>query len=237
MEFLKIIQNKYDVYDSSYLTKYLDLCNNSKLESEVYSENHHILPRHLFPEYENFNEFPSNKATMSYRDHAIAHYYLALALNIPSLWNVCFLMFNSKSKLIPKEDQLAYYENIKKNYANSNRKTEAFSSFKDLEYLWNKACNPKAYAFASWLRSNSAYRFKGAELRHLVTKFQSYKVGSHEHKDYGYSEVWDKDLVRDVVTNSSVKLKPSTLLITLKDRGISCSKKDIRSISSNSPRY
>lgn len=45
--------------------------------NDVGYENHHILPRSLFPEYQCFSSFPWNKARLSYRQHIIAHWMLA----------------------------------------------------------------------------------------------------------------------------------------------------------------
>lgn len=39
-------------------------------------EKHHILPRSLFPQYEDFKTFPENKIVLPYRVHFIAHYLL-----------------------------------------------------------------------------------------------------------------------------------------------------------------
>jgi hypothetical protein len=44
------------------------------------THNHHILPRSLYPEFEDFNKNPWNKAILTYREHLIAHYMLAKAL-------------------------------------------------------------------------------------------------------------------------------------------------------------
>jgi hypothetical protein len=40
------------------------------------NENHHILPKKLFPEFKNFNKNNWNCARLPYRDHYIAHYLL-----------------------------------------------------------------------------------------------------------------------------------------------------------------
>lgn len=42
--------------------------------------NHHILPKSLFPEYEDLNKYSWNASKLGYREHLIAHYMLAKAL-------------------------------------------------------------------------------------------------------------------------------------------------------------
>lgn len=53
---------------------------------EGYTENHHILPKHMFPEYKNFKLYPWNLIKLSARQHIIAHYILMKAY--PKSWKL-----------------------------------------------------------------------------------------------------------------------------------------------------
>ena len=65
-----------DPYNTSALEKYMDLCFDQHISSE-YTEQHHILPRCIFPNYKNTKLFPWNIVNLSYAKHLEAHQYLA----------------------------------------------------------------------------------------------------------------------------------------------------------------
>ena len=48
---------------------------------EIYFENHHILPRCMFPEYENLKEHTWNSVLLTPREHFICHYLLCKMVN------------------------------------------------------------------------------------------------------------------------------------------------------------
>lgn len=91
METLSILNSKSNNYH--YLLKYYNFINkcieinSTKTPEElVYVENHHILPKSkdMFPEYKSFKKYPWNKATLTYRQHIIAHILLWKAYNTVS---------------------------------------------------------------------------------------------------------------------------------------------------------
>ena len=67
-----------------YLRRYINYvtaCNSQntlilKHDPRFYTEKHHILPQHAFPEYANFSLNPWNKVLLTYRQHVIAHILL-----------------------------------------------------------------------------------------------------------------------------------------------------------------
>lgn len=88
MDILSILNSKPNNYH--YLLRYyrfVNKCveiNSMKTKEElVYVENHHILPKSkdMFPEYKSFKEYPWNKATLTYRQHIIAHILLWKSYN------------------------------------------------------------------------------------------------------------------------------------------------------------
>lgn len=75
--------NKHKVIDNEYyLNMYLNFLLDYKLifnDSDDYTENHHILPRSVFPEFIN-EEW--NIIKLKYEDHKLAHLWLFKAINI-----------------------------------------------------------------------------------------------------------------------------------------------------------
>lgn len=63
-----------------YIDIYLNFVSNRKLTKQIIhkTENHHILPKQAFPEYENLKIHTWNKAILKYEDHVYAHYLLTL---------------------------------------------------------------------------------------------------------------------------------------------------------------
>ena len=74
------IRNKLTIVDEIFLAKYLCFVETNKCTDGEYSEKHHILPKHIWPEYENFNQHPWNMVTLSLHDH-----YLLIII---SLWQL-----------------------------------------------------------------------------------------------------------------------------------------------------
>lgn len=73
----------YKVKNAHYFERYLRIIglfkiNNILLPQDTYVESHHILPKanDMFPEYENFKEYPWNEINLTARQHFIAHWIL-----------------------------------------------------------------------------------------------------------------------------------------------------------------
>lgn len=75
------MENKFEeVLDYRWLKRYLKFIEAFKRDTIYKSHNHHILPKKLYPEYENFSDNTWNLAILGYREHLVAHYMLAKAL-------------------------------------------------------------------------------------------------------------------------------------------------------------
>lgn len=92
MKLEDVILSRFPDCDKEYLDKYLQICSSSALDG--YSEKHHILPKHCWPEYEDFSIFPWNKVHLTAKDHALAHYYFAKCVNTYKSWYAVMAMFN-----------------------------------------------------------------------------------------------------------------------------------------------
>ncbi len=64
-------------YDPKRLQKYMKFITEAPWLQQYYGEQHHILPRYIFP---CFTECPWNIKRLSFRDHVWAHYLLGGAL-------------------------------------------------------------------------------------------------------------------------------------------------------------
>lgn len=100
--------------NSIHLSQYIELCSNDD-ESELL-EGHHILPKHEFPEFENFDINPWNKVNLTYQNHVKAHYLYHRLSNTFNSWYALMCMMNmrhiaSRKSSISDDEILSYIEN------------------------------------------------------------------------------------------------------------------------------
>lgn len=95
----------------------------SRNESQIlgYTENHHICPKakDLFPEYENFNNFPWNRIKLSPREHFICHLLLYKAFGGSQIFAFSCMCNGQKSKYqLERVEKVnsKIYENLKTEY-------------------------------------------------------------------------------------------------------------------------
>lgn len=93
------------VVDSTKLQEYIDFClyNDRKIKSPFETENHHILPKSLFPEYSNLASNSWNSVHLLYEHHYTAHSLLAAAIDEPNMtfaWNSMNNKNNHKLNII-----------------------------------------------------------------------------------------------------------------------------------------
>jgi len=69
------------IYDKDKLTFYIDFCLNNHNPALQEKENHHILPKSMFPEFKKLSLNPWNKSTLSIKNHIKAHFYLTEAIS------------------------------------------------------------------------------------------------------------------------------------------------------------
>lgn len=67
--------------DINSLENYIKLIESENCDKNIEGEDHHVLPKCLFPEYKDFYENPWNNKRLSHENHLMAHYYLALAFD------------------------------------------------------------------------------------------------------------------------------------------------------------
>lgn len=96
--------------------KFIEHCQNKNDVLAGYTENHHILPKAYFPQYKNFKTHHWNKATLTARQHFIAHWILARAFG-NEMWHAFHIMTICKTanqeRYVIKNGRI--YEEIRKN--------------------------------------------------------------------------------------------------------------------------
>lgn len=106
-----------------YTKRYINFINNvmeQKISEFEYTENHHILPKSMFPQYSSLFQNPWNRCVLTARQHFIAHLILAKACG-GSMWLAFhFMTYGHQSKLyVTKSYQ---YEELRRNASDFIRK-------------------------------------------------------------------------------------------------------------------
>lgn len=128
-----IFRNGAVILNDERLLTYINFCiDNNDVCCE--GEEHHILPRSLFPEFGNFLEFPNNKTKLTYINHLKAHYLLILSIESEEM----LYAFNMMNNFYNKNNiaNLEHYDLMKKQF-NIFLKTSIWSkSSKDKKWLF-----------------------------------------------------------------------------------------------------
>lgn len=123
MDFNKILNTKFN--DPVVVSEYLNFISKNKLcdsvnKNNCYFEFHHILPKSIFPEYENTKE---NIVKLTLYDHFIAHYIIAKTKNPKMLY--AFNMMNRAKKYMNAheiKEAAKLYESLKSSFIEVVRK-------------------------------------------------------------------------------------------------------------------
>lgn len=121
--------------ETKYSKYYLLIIEKAKLENRkkytkdnknyVYYENHHILPRSLFPDYSNLKDNPWNGVLLTYREHILCHYliykhykkYGTTKFESKMMYALNGMLCRNKNKMQYFKSRL--YENIKMDVCHS----------------------------------------------------------------------------------------------------------------------
>lgn len=83
-----------DYYNDKLIDEYIDFCILNHGANIKCGENHHILSRTIFPEYQNFKDHPWNLSRLSNYNHYIAHSILFKAINNSTFGYAWYAMNN-----------------------------------------------------------------------------------------------------------------------------------------------
>lgn len=98
----KLMSVQSDYYDDKSINAYIDFCILNHDSNIICGENHHILSRTIFPEYQNFKEYSWNLSRLSNYNHYIAHAILFKAINHITFGYSWYAM-NNKNFILEKD--------------------------------------------------------------------------------------------------------------------------------------
>lgn len=123
----KFFIERYPSISNQNLNRYLNFISNC-VSPKVgeYGENHHILPKSLFPEFKNIKKYPWNIKRLKARDHYMVHYMLCELLpdnpKILYAWNMLHINKYSKIDKYIIDSMSIEYEEVKKKISEYRRK-------------------------------------------------------------------------------------------------------------------
>lgn len=77
--------NAYPSGNLEALEEYLSICSNNDIDE--YTEKHHILPQHKFPEFKSLAKNKWNCVNLNFVNHSLAHYHYAKFCNTMEAWS------------------------------------------------------------------------------------------------------------------------------------------------------
>jgi hypothetical protein len=99
MDYKNIIKSiPHNQFHLNRYIKFMSYCESSNSTLTFKGENHHILPKSLFPEYKNLRQNGFNKIHLTYRQHYIAHVLLAKAFPDSNMTIAVFMMSKHAKK-------------------------------------------------------------------------------------------------------------------------------------------
>lgn len=159
-----------DPFDVQMLIEYLKYCGTEFLleEESIYSELHHILPRSVFPEFENLQISPWNGRHLPYLNHVEAHTLLAAAYPIPEFCNpLRFMPVADKLKVLVHQ---ALSERNKKFWLNFKTNHKKYDEWRQRKSEFMKAQMTPGTIYYTKMCQCSSERFKKQEERDVVSK-------------------------------------------------------------------
>ena len=104
----------------------------------TYFEEHHILPRCLYPEYQNLKKFPWNGVLLTAREHFLCHWLLAKTypdnFNLQCAWNA-FSLDTNGLRQTSKLYEYARLNFIRALKANEDRKTKTAKTVAQMKWI------------------------------------------------------------------------------------------------------
>jgi hypothetical protein len=130
INFLSLIMDKIDntKIDQDHLIWYILYCNSvDETDENIKTENHHILPRNLFPEFVNLNKNQWNSSKMNYINHFYAHYILAKSIKTRgnrfafNMMKRTFSKIESKNVGVMAQLYTEFREQLSKDFSDINK--------------------------------------------------------------------------------------------------------------------
>lgn len=204
------LKNKFSekntINNIEYLEKYLKLLLEYKIdinESDIYTEKHHILPRSVFPEFENEDW---NIVDLKYKDHVDAHLYLFKSINIRQYQRPLNWMLNqyknreeisnaAKIGWINLKNDKYKYEKWRNSKSESMKKLINSQRYKDIMTEYYKYISYKTRKKRNYLSNFHKEDFFSSENQRRRTKLfwnnitdEEYTIFSNKIKEYWTDE-------------------------------------------------
>lgn len=147
--------NKVNVLDKDILKLYINFCFENN-DFNCNGEEHHILPKSLFPEYSDFSIHDFNKTKLSYTNHLKAHYLLILSIESEEM----LYAFNMMNNFYNKNNiaNLENYELLKIQFKEMLKTSKWSKSNKDKKWMFKNgnyesvhATNINEYLCNGWI--------------------------------------------------------------------------------------
>jgi len=181
-----------DPFDPQKLNQYLNFCRKKrKVIVGSYVESHHVLPRGVFPEYKNFNEYEWNKVVLSYPMHVEAHSLLAAAYPIAAFCNPLRFMPLHTEKI--KEDV---------HTALSERTRKFWIEFKKNIPKYNEWRKKKSEMMTLKMKSGTDYQKKCSQyVQKRFSKEEERKKVSYQFRSLWKDEDYRIDLISKMLSS------------------------------------
>lgn len=225
MNLSSILTSRLQIICNDSLDKYFEICGCVSEAGEL----HHILPKSLFPEYENLKEHPFNGVVLSVRMHVLAHYYFSLATG--TLWRCVGYMLGtrrddlSSDEIMDLIDQiryetrcLAHTEESKekmrkpKNWSNETRTKMSEKARKQMSDIDPELRGMMDVARQKTIRSSEGWK-NYDELYVLWTRsnFPKYKVFRKICVDSGLPDVYYGSMIKQFIKDHGGKPKTTVM--------------------------
>ncbi|MGL4523796.1 MAG: hypothetical protein ACRCWQ_14710 [Bacilli bacterium] len=207
------ILDKFPECDINLLDEYLLLCDND--EHDEYTENHHILPRCHWPEYENLNIHKWNSVNLAPENHVYAHWILAKCVNSPQSWLAVSRTLNSHHVVDMSETEIRFLSDVYKDYRLNVSHTE--------ETKAKISAGLRKPDVAEYRRTRILERYSNPEYVEYFKSAINSPVAKRNHKkSIRKSDVWNNPIKRtlyELWTNNGFP-KKGNLSIVAKANGL-----------------
>ena len=133
----------------------------------IYYEQHHILPKALFPKWENFKKYPKNRVLLTPREHWICHQLLdKIYPNSNMFYGLWWLLKDGQNNYIVKGSR--EFQRIKEKFSSFNSVVHSGKAYnKGKNYYNNGIINVMAYSCPEGFVKGSMKRFSEEEKKKI----------------------------------------------------------------------
>lgn len=189
--------------------KFIFMCikaNETDLTDDVYTENHHILPKakNFWPQYHSFRDHHWNKSVLTARQHFIAHWLLSKALGGHmwfALYNMIYAHNSSHKRVKPKSSKIYEISRIEFCKAMSDRVvTDEYRN--KMSILTRGKNNPR---YGETLKEETKNKISNSLKGHKRTK------ESIDKQKESFSDYWESDKGKERKERLSSSMKNKVL--------------------------